>query len=100
MTDKLFRYTANGEGIWSAGKRLLPEHLIEEAGEQRKWMPKPVLPEGDYMFFLTQKGKEQYEATLLDTHKKYLSDIECQEFDRKQLGEVAHEDEWQVVVKK
>lgn len=66
---KLYRYTANGEGIWSAGKRLLPEDLIEEAWEARKWMPKPQLPDGDYRFYLTEKGKEKYESVphFLDT---------------------------------
>lgn len=97
--QKLYRYTADGEGIWSAGKRLLPEELVDEAWEQRKWMPKPELPDGEYRFFLTEKGKVQYESTLLNTHKKYLSNIECEEVDPKNVGEVAYEDEWQVVSK-
>ena len=61
---KLYRYTTNEEGVWSAGKRLLPDNLINEAFEQRKWMKKPKLPNGEYQFFLTEKGKEQYEKNL------------------------------------
>lgn len=100
MENKLYRYTANGEGIWAAGKRLLPPELVDEAWEQRKWMPKPQLPEGEYRFFLTAKGKEQYEKTLLNVHKKYLSNITSEEVDRSSIGTVVHEDEWQVVVQK
>lgn len=96
----LYRYTANGEGIWAAGKRLLPEELMDEAWEQRKWMPKPQLPEGEYRFFLTAKGKEQYEKTLLNTHKKYLTNIKSEEVDPTKIGEVVYEDEWQVVAKR
>jgi len=72
---KLYRYTSNNEGIWSVGKRLLPEDLIDEAWENRKWMPKPELPEGEYRFFLTKEGKDHYKKTLLITHKKYLKNI-------------------------
>ena len=62
-------------------------------------MPKPELPDGEYRFFLTKQGKEQYENTLLNTHKKYLSHIKCEEVDPSQLGEVVYKDEWQVVAK-
>lgn len=96
---KLYRYTSNGEGIYSIGKRLLPEPLAEEAWEARKWLPKPQLPEGKYRFFLTEKGKDQYENTLLKVHQKYLSNIDHQEVDSSKLGDVIYEDEWQVVVK-
>lgn len=97
---KLYRYTTNGEGVWSAGKRLLPDNLIDEAFEQRKWMQKPQLPNGEYRFFLTEKGKEQYEKTLLNVHKKYLPNIKCEEIELSDNDEIVFTDEWQVVVKK
>lgn len=95
---KLYRYTANGEGIWSAGKRLLPEDLVNEAWETRKWMPKPQLPDGDYRFYLTEKGKEKYDNTLLNVHKKYLSNIESEEVEQSTIGKIVYEDGLQVVV--
>jgi hypothetical protein len=94
---KLYRYTSNGEGIFTIGKRELPESLVDEAYENRKWLPKPNLPEGEYRFYLTLKGKEKYEETLLNVHKKYLSNIKLEEYiptDEK----IAYEDEWQVVL--
>lgn len=97
--QKLYRYTSNDEGIWSAGKRLLPTDLVDEAFEQRKWMPKPKLPDGNYRFLLTEKGKEQYEKTLLNVHKKYLSNIKCEEVNHSDVGSIVYEDDWQVVVK-
>ncbi len=100
MKNKLYRYTTNGEGVWAAGKRLLPKELVDEALEQRKWMPKPELPEGEYRFFLTEKGKDKYEKTLLNVHKKYLPNIKSEEVEPFKLGNVVYEDEWQVVVKK
>lgn len=97
---KFYRYTSNGEGIFSAGKRLLPENLVSEAWEARKWMPKPQLPEGDYVFFLTYQGKKQYEKTLLDVHGKYLPNIKCEEIGSSNIGAIYYEDKWQVVIKK
>ena len=100
MNQKLCRYTTNGEGVWSAGKRLLPEDLVDEANENRKWLPKPNLPPGEYQFFLTEKGKSKYESTLLHTHDKYLPDIKCELLEESALGEIVYQDEWQIVVKK
>ncbi len=97
---KLFRYTSKGEGIFSAGKRLLPSDLVEEAWENRKWLPRPQLPSGEYRFFLTEAGKQKYEDTLLHTHKKYLEDIRCETIDPATIGEIIYEDEWQVVGRK
>jgi hypothetical protein len=97
---KLYRYTSQGEGIYSIGKRLLPENLIEEAWNARKWLPKPVLPEGEYTFYLTEKGKQEYEKTLLKVHQKYLSDIKLEEIDVANLKDTVYEDEWQVVINK
>ena len=95
---KLYRYTSNGEGIWSIGKRLLPESLVDEANENRKWMKKPNLPEGNYRFYLTNEGRSKYEQTLLNTHKKYLSDIKIEEVDLETLNpKVVYKDEYQVV---
>ncbi|MDO8407904.1 MAG: hypothetical protein Q7S95_01560 [bacterium] len=97
--EKLYRYTADGEGVWSAGKRLLPENLIEEANEQRAWLYKPTLPAGNYRFFLTEKGKRRYEQTLLHTHRKYLGSIRCEEIDASTVGEIVYQDEHQIVTR-
>lgn len=35
---KLYRYLTNGEGVWSAGKRLLPLKLVDEANQNRAWL--------------------------------------------------------------
>lgn len=99
LSPKFYRYTTNGEGVWSAGKRLLPENLVQEAVEHKKWMSKPNLPEGNYTFFFTQKGKDKYEVTLLNTHKKYLPNIICEEFEFKGDEVMVYQDEWQVVLK-
>lgn len=87
---KLYRYTSNGEGIWNAGKRLLPEDLADEAWEARKWMTRPSLLDGEYRFFLTLKGKTQYEKTLLHVHRKYLSNIVCETVPRPQSTSPAY----------
>ncbi|MBI4268669.1 hypothetical protein HY627_02470 [Candidatus Uhrbacteria bacterium] len=98
---KLYRFiTSSGEGVFGAGKRLLPENLVDEAWENRKWMPKPNLPEGEYDFYMTSAGKEKYEQTLFVTHRKYLDGITCVEVDADAIGQPIYEDEWQVVYKK
>lgn len=99
--EKLYRYTSNGEGIYSIGKRLLPENLANEAWEARKWLPKPVLQPGEYLFFLTEKGRRKYEETLLRIHEKYLDNIELHQLYQDELTEeVIYQDEWQIVFKK
>ena len=97
MKQRLYRFTTNGEGVFSAGKRLLPEELIDEVNERRKWLQKPNLSEGNYRFYLTEKGKQMYEQTLLLSHRKYLLDIKSQVISRNELGKIIYEDEYQVV---
>ncbi len=95
--EYLYRYTTNNEGVWSAGKRLLPQDLIEEVLEAKKWLPKPKLPERNYQFYLTEKGMNKYKTTLLISHKKYLPNIIMNKIDRNKIKKVIYEDEWQVV---
>ncbi len=99
MGRKLYRYTTNGEGVFSAGKRLLPEELVPEVLERKKWLPKPNLPLGNYQFYLTEKGKEMYEKTLLLSHKKYLPHIKKEIVDADDIKNIIYEDEYQVVEK-
>lgn len=94
---KLYRYTANGEGIFSIGKRLLPQELVDEVNEHRKWLHKPNLPQGNYRFYLTEKGKEKYEQTLLRSHKKYLTDIKQEVIEMNSIRNIVYEDEYQIV---
>jgi len=96
----MYRYTTKGEGIFSAGKRLLPNKLVEEVLEAKKWLPKPSLPKGEYRFYLTKKGKEKYEKTLLLSHKKYLEEIKLEKVEYNKLKKIVYEDEYQVVEKK
>lgn len=95
----LYRYMTHGEGVWSAGKRLLPPELVDEANKNRAWLTKPALPLGEYRFYMTNKGKEKYEDTLYKTHQKYLPDITLEGIPREKIGEVVYEDEFQVVAK-
>jgi len=97
---KLYRYSSNGEGIFSAGKRLLPSNLVQEADEARKWLPKPQLPPGEYSFYWTEDGCQKYEQTLLLVHKKYLTNRIKEEIDPSTLMSFFYEDPWQVVIKR
>jgi len=94
---KLYRYTAKSEGIFSVGKRLLPEHLVEEVLEAKKWLMKPKLPKGNYKFYLTEKGKKMYKNTLLKSHYKYLKDIKYETIVKNRIRNIIYEDEYQVV---
>lgn len=96
---KLYRFTTNGRGVWSEGKRLLPTDLIEEVNTNRKWLKKPDLPEGDYIFYLNERGKEKYLASLYKTHQKYLKDITETLTSLSDKETVVYEDEHQVVVR-
>lgn len=96
LHQKLYRHTSDKKDVFG---KIPPEDFRKEAEEAGKWLLCPELPPGEYRFFLTEKGKEEYEKTLLPVHKKYLSDISCDETDSSKLDTVAYEDEWQVVVK-
>jgi len=100
MKEKyLYRYTSNGEGVFSAGKRLLPEYLVPEVLKNKKWLKKPILPEGEYRFYLTRKGKEKYDETLLLSHKRYLKNIKLEKYNYKKIKNIIYEDVYQVVEK-
>ncbi len=94
---KIYRYITNGEGVWSAGKRLLPDELVEEANENRSWLKKPDLPDGNFRFWMTSDGNAKYLDTLYKTHQKYLANIEAIESDASELSKVVYQDENQIV---
>lgn len=95
LNQKLYRYTSQEKDVFF-GDTALNKNLAELA-EAGKWLESPKLPEGSYRFFLTEKGKEEYEKSLLPLHKKYLSDISCKEADFSEIKGIVYEDEWQVV---
>ena len=94
---KLYRYTTHGEGVFSAGKRLLPDDLIEKVGDARSWLPKPQLPQGAYRFYLTEKGRELYTSRLKPLHEMYLDDIQMDIYERDDIDGAVYHDAWQVV---
>lgn len=96
-TQYVYRYTTNGEGVWLAGKRLLPNELIKEVNKNRSWLSKPQLPNENYTFWLTKLGKEKYEETLFKTHQKYLTNIKLEEKLYESLGKIIYQDEYQIV---
>lgn len=98
LHQKLYRYTSQEKDVFSH-EAVLASNLAEMA-DAGKWLPSPNLPEGTHQFFLTEKGREEYEKALFPLHKKYLSDISCEETDASAIDGVVYEDEWQVVVKK
>ena len=98
MKGFVYRFTTNGEGVFSAGKRLLPDELIDEVVERKKWLIKPKLKEGDYRFYLTEEGKDMYKKTLLLSHKKYLPNIKLEKITYSNLENIIYEDKYQVVV--
>lgn len=96
-TEKLYRYTVNGEGLFSVAKRLLPEELMPEINKIKGSIPNPDLPKGNYRFYLKEKGKEVYLKNYNPIHKKYLKDIKMETFDREEIDNVIYEDDFQVV---
>ena len=58
-----------------------------------------MLDFGEYHFYLTQRGKEFYEKTLLPVHEKFLEDISCETVEKESLKYISHEDEFQVIEK-
>jgi len=78
-------------------QRLLPPELVDEVNQNRAWLKKPNLPEGNFRFWLTELGKEKYKQTLYKTHQKYLPNITLEEKDKEDIMNIAYEDEFQVV---
>lgn len=96
LNQKLYRYVSNKKDTFSFA---VPSENFSEAEGAKTWWPRPKLPAGEYKFFLTEKGKEEYGKTLLHIHKKYLPDISCKEVDFSEVGGMVYEDEWQIVAK-
>jgi len=77
----------------------MPKELTDEVLENKKWLVKPELTEGVYLFYLTEKGREEYEKKLLNSHKKYLTDIKLETHEKENLKKIVYEDEYQIVEK-
>jgi hypothetical protein len=106
MSSKLYRYTTNGEGTFSAGRRLLdsqpPEFIakvLEVVKKNKEWLILPELEEGNLEFYWTELGKEKYESGVYLIHKKYLPDIQLETISDEELqGKVVYRDMYQVGV--
>jgi hypothetical protein len=100
---KLYRYTSEGEGIFVKERAELPDSMIDEGHEARSWLPNPTLeglPEGEFSFYLKEKGNSEYKNKLLPFHKKFLKDIECEEIEREvKVEDVVYQDEYQIALK-
>lgn len=94
LSQKLYRYTSQKKDILSPDV-LSAEHKAEAT--VGKWLVRPELPPGEHRFFLTEKGKEEYEKTLESVHKKYFADIVCEETKQSEIDGIAYEDEWQII---
>lgn len=101
--ELVYYYTANNEGVFSAGKRLLEDAIaknivsLDEVLKAKEWLPKPELPEGEYRFYFTKEGNRIYGETLLTIHKKYLENIQCHIIPRANLKNIVYSDIYQVV---
>jgi hypothetical protein len=92
---KLYRYSSQKKDILSPDT-LSPEYRAE-AAPAGKWLVRPELPPGEYRAFLTEKGKEEYEKMLESVHKKYFTDIVCEEIKQSEINGIVYEDEWQSI---
>jgi hypothetical protein len=103
----LYRYTTNGEGTFSAGRRLLntqPKEFIEKMLEvvrrNKSWLRLPELSMDNLEFYWTEEGKSKYEEDFLPMHRQYLPDIKLEVVNYDELpGEVVYEDEHQVGIR-
>lgn len=94
LQQKLYRYTAQKKDL------LSPEVLSgKQEALAKEWLLRPKLPEGEYQFFLTEKGKGEYERNLLPLQKKDFSDISCEEKELSEIDGIVYEDEWCIVAK-
>lgn len=105
--ELLYRYTSNGEGTFSAGRRLLDEQpkefidrMVQVVKDNKQWLVLSRIEHDNLEFFWTEKGKEEYEKTFLPMHREYLPNIEITEVKREELlGEIVYEDEHQIGIK-
>ncbi|NIQ78530.1 MAG: hypothetical protein GTN93_10635 [Anaerolineae bacterium] len=98
--SNLYRWTAEGEGIFAVGKRKIPKDLVPLFREQANWLFKPMLPPGDIEFLFTERGNRRYINSILPIHKKYLKKIKSKKIPRSMVKEILYEDQFQVAVPK
>lgn len=96
-SDTLYRYTTDGKGVFRAGKEQMPEELIEEILEAKKWLANPGASHEGSTSYFTPEGAKKYEETLMPLHKKYLKNIVKEEILRTKLGDAIYKDEHQVL---
>lgn len=101
---KLYRYTTNGEGTFSAGRRFLDtqpkdfiEKMLEVVKRNKSWLRLPELPIDNLEFYWTEEGKLKYDAEFLLMHKRYLPNIKLDKVSYDALpGDIVYEDKHQV----
>ncbi len=104
MEEKLYRYTTNSEGTFSAGRRLLDDQpqeridrILEGVKKNKEWLIRPELEEDNLEFYWTEKGRERYEKNFLPIHKEYLPNIQMDTINLSALpGKIIYTDENQI----
>lgn len=104
MKGNLYRYTTNGEGTFSAGRRLLdtqtPDFIAKVlaiVAKNKDWLVLPELEYDNLEFYWTESGKKKYEEGFLPSHSEYLPNIQLEIIKYDELkGKVVYEDEYQV----
>ena len=104
MKRLLYRYTTQGEGTFSAGRRLidslgaeLKSEVLSVVANNKSWLTLPKLNERNLEFYWTELGKSKYEESFLPVHRKYLVNIVLETIEYSELsGPVVYEDEYQI----
>jgi hypothetical protein len=104
MSKNLYRYTTNGEGTFSAGRRLidslsadLKAEVLSVVAKNKSWLTLPALSMDNLEFYWTELGRQKYEESFLVVHQKYLPNIQFIVTTYEQLsGPIVYEDIYQV----
>lgn len=94
----LYRYTADGTGVFIMEDELRPTYLERELEAAKWWLYSPDLRRDDITFYLTEKGKEMYDKTIKPLHETFLPRLHLSRIERPAADRIAHEDEFQVAV--
>jgi hypothetical protein len=104
MENRLYRYTTNSEGTFSAGRRLLDSQpadfiakVLEVVRKNKEWLSLPELEHDNLEFYWTEAGNKKYEENFLPIHKEYLPNIHLEIIKLEDLpGKIVYQDENQI----
>ena len=98
IINECYRYTYDGEGIYEAFRKAVPDKVWKEFlnSTAAKWLPKPKYYGKYNRSYFTPKGKIKFEKYTLPIFEKYLNKAKIK-LEKVTIDNPAYQDKYQII---